>query len=595
VRPALAQRRGRTIALIRARRAVMAQRPKSRPRVPRQVPPDAIRAAYFATLRGLLERGQALVQQRVVSQLQRLVGEAAAERGDASGDDAHRAVGAVVDQWMRELSPEKIRGIATQYASRTEKYQKQELARQMESTLGIDVFALPEKGLQGRIEQFTTENVSLIKSLAKDYLDDVELRVTAGLRDGSRAEEIAQDLQDRYGVAENRAKLIANDQIGKFYGNLNEARQTQLGVDSYVWRTVHDNRVRSEHADRDGKTFQWNEPPEDGHPGEAINCRCYADPNLDKLLKQLDEPPAEPEEPGVEPEPVVEPLERAPVVNPEEGPTLLPEEIAQAQAEIAATIAKSKTASVAPTAPAPDYFFAEGDHSASAMKARAELDAANRRMHQVSKAQITAAGPEAKRTLYDYTANSTRLNAWAGGSYDYTKDRDFITGAKTKDQIATDLAARMKKLDLAIPKTTIPETMYVYRAMELDSLAPNLPVGQYSSVDYTAQASAEKAKRLAAHVGQRFTDPVFASTSIDYNVAERFMKSSRVLLRIRVPKGAPGMFYDSDRDLTKFTGERELLLERRTRFDVVGVHQKVGANGATVTMLDVVYVGKETP
>ncbi|MAO54179.1 MAG: hypothetical protein CMM61_00590 [Rhodospirillaceae bacterium] len=46
---------------------------------------------------------------------------------------------------------------------------------------------------------------------------------------------------------------------------------------SYIWRTVGDGKVRSSHADRNGKVFSWANPPEGGHPGEAPNCRCWAE------------------------------------------------------------------------------------------------------------------------------------------------------------------------------------------------------------------------------------------------------------------------------------------------------------------------------
>lgn len=45
----------------------------------------------------------------------------------------------------------------------------------------------------------------------------------------------------------------------------------------YIWRTAGDGKVRSAHADRDGKTYSWDNPPEGGHPGEAPNCRCTAE------------------------------------------------------------------------------------------------------------------------------------------------------------------------------------------------------------------------------------------------------------------------------------------------------------------------------
>jgi hypothetical protein len=46
---------------------------------------------------------------------------------------------------------------------------------------------------------------------------------------------------------------------------------------TYVWHTQGDGKVRSEHAERDGKIFSWDDPPEGGHPGEAPNCRCWTE------------------------------------------------------------------------------------------------------------------------------------------------------------------------------------------------------------------------------------------------------------------------------------------------------------------------------
>ena len=37
--------------------------------------------------------------------------------------------------------------------------------------------------------------------------------------------------------------------------------------------------MRRRHAAYDDEVFAWDEPPEGGHPGEAFNCRCYAEPS----------------------------------------------------------------------------------------------------------------------------------------------------------------------------------------------------------------------------------------------------------------------------------------------------------------------------
>lgn len=56
--------------------------------------------------------------------------------------------------------------------------------------------------------------------------------------------------------------------------SLKQARATAR----YVWRTLHDERVRQSHRMNDGHVFSWSDPPETGHPGEDYNCRCEAVP-----------------------------------------------------------------------------------------------------------------------------------------------------------------------------------------------------------------------------------------------------------------------------------------------------------------------------
>lgn len=58
----------------------------------------------------------------------------------------------------------------------------------------------------------------------------------------------------------------------------------------YIWRTEHDEKVRGAHAARDGKIFNFHNPPPGGNPGEDYNCRCSAEPipamSLDEVFKK---------------------------------------------------------------------------------------------------------------------------------------------------------------------------------------------------------------------------------------------------------------------------------------------------------------------
>ncbi len=104
---------------------------------------------------------------------------------------------------------------------------------------------------------------------------------------GTHPNDLAEMFEERDGMTERDARRIARDQIGKLNADFNEARQTDLGVVSYFWRTMNDNRVRHDHRDRDGREYRWSNPPEDGHPGRPINCRCYAEPNFAPVLEGL--------------------------------------------------------------------------------------------------------------------------------------------------------------------------------------------------------------------------------------------------------------------------------------------------------------------
>jgi SPP1 gp7 family putative phage head morphogenesis protein len=95
-------------------------------------------------------------------------------------------------------------------------------------------------------------------------------------------------IHDEWGARPDRFHSIRRSMedglVIAFSGLINEARQRALGIDSYVWRSRGDDKVRHLHADYDGQAFDWENPPDDGHPGQAYNCRCFAEPLL------IDEP-----------------------------------------------------------------------------------------------------------------------------------------------------------------------------------------------------------------------------------------------------------------------------------------------------------------
>lgn len=174
--------------------------------------------------------------------------------------------------------------LAERVARGADAEQKRAMRAQFREALGIDILK-SEPQLRPVAEEFTRRNVALIKDLPQQLLTQVQERMMQALALGSRAEAIRKELVERHGIAENRAALIARDQVGKLVSSLTEARQKKLGITRYRWRTMRDNRVRSHHREREGQEFEWANPPKedpiDGHPGQPIGCRCYAEPIIE--------------------------------------------------------------------------------------------------------------------------------------------------------------------------------------------------------------------------------------------------------------------------------------------------------------------------
>ena len=73
---------------------------------------------------------------------------------------------------------------------------------------------------------------------------------------------------------------------------LNKVIKDQDPQAQYIWHTRQDDKVRSSHAAREGQVFAWGSPPDDGHPGEPFNCRCWAEP-----VENIKTPPKLPRKP----------------------------------------------------------------------------------------------------------------------------------------------------------------------------------------------------------------------------------------------------------------------------------------------------------
>lgn len=164
---------------------------------------------------------------------------------------------------------------ATLHAQAVNRFNDTQFHRVVSSAYGQD-FYKPEPFLKDALETWTLENARLIKSIPEQYIGQIQQMVSDAAVNGWDEATLKQKIQASFRLPENRAALIANDQIGKLNGQLTRLRQQNIGIKKYRWRGKRDERERDSHLKREGKVFEWDNPPSGGHPGSEINCRCYA-------------------------------------------------------------------------------------------------------------------------------------------------------------------------------------------------------------------------------------------------------------------------------------------------------------------------------
>ena len=237
---------------------------------------------------------------------------------------------------LEDLEPEPgtngpaIGGIVN-IARTIDKFNKKELQAFKEIAIG-EAFAEDEPWVKNVIDSWSREQVTLITKASQDMLDAVARRIREGVKAGKSARQVTAMINaDLPGISYRRARIIARDQTAKLNSALTQGRMADAGIETYIWSTSEDERVRGNptglypkalpsHYVMNGKVCRWDDPTvwlENGewvkragdapyfHPGMDIMCRCVAIPNWDELegvgASELPEPePVDVEPPKVD-------------------------------------------------------------------------------------------------------------------------------------------------------------------------------------------------------------------------------------------------------------------------------------------------------
>lgn len=258
--------------------------------------PHAVEQKYRAALLNYVDRIGEIIRDTIYPNLQSVILSRSIITGLDRVDDYSDEIDRLMEATTLSINriPFNKAEVAREIGYDVNTVNSREWGKQLKAGLGVDVFRR-EEYIPSTVNSFVKENVSLITKMENDLLAQVDEIVQRSVRQGDTAPRIARQIEERIGVSKSRAKLIARDQTGKLNGQLTRLRQEDIGVESYVWRSSDDERVRSTHASKDDRKFQWDQPPSGtGHPGQDYQCRCYAEPDFTPIIEgtEVIEPPA---------------------------------------------------------------------------------------------------------------------------------------------------------------------------------------------------------------------------------------------------------------------------------------------------------------
>ena len=147
---------------------------------------------------------------------------------------------------------------------------------------GFTVRFVMTSGVREAMLTAQERNVSLIRSIPKQFHQQVEHHVWQAVSKGGDLATLTKVLEERFGVTHKRAALIALDQNSKAHAAYESARRQELGITEAIWRhTGSSAEPRQSHKEAHGKRFDIAKgcliDGEYIQPGELIHCGCTSE------------------------------------------------------------------------------------------------------------------------------------------------------------------------------------------------------------------------------------------------------------------------------------------------------------------------------
>jgi uncharacterized protein with gpF-like domain len=154
----------------------------------------------------------------------------------------------------------------------------------------LEVYSTPQ--MQAALDNAAVAAATFIKRIPPEYIGKVAAAMVNAAQERPLPGNVtlARYVQDLGFHTKKQARLLVRDQWHKVTSTVQETQHRSIGGTQYIWRTARDERVvgnptglyphwnrqHGDHYARDGKVYSWDKPPADGHPGNPIGCRCFA-------------------------------------------------------------------------------------------------------------------------------------------------------------------------------------------------------------------------------------------------------------------------------------------------------------------------------
>lgn len=239
---------------------------------------------YVVALRRVATQWEKATKSLLLAEAKRLTSGVRLDAKDPTPDakKASKAIKAKLSAQAAKLAKAKSVGTAL------DKTVKVENASSVKEFINLGINLQKNPRLGPLFGQWRKDNVSYITRMLEGEAESMADLLAKS--EGRRFENVAKDIEERFGMTKKRAELIARDQAIKLSANIRDERATKSGLKEYIWVTRQDDRVRDSHKLLHGKKFSYDDHPPSGvygekqAPGVAISCRCLSRPVIPALV-----------------------------------------------------------------------------------------------------------------------------------------------------------------------------------------------------------------------------------------------------------------------------------------------------------------------